>query len=402
MACIEKRKSGVFRITVTRKDKVTGKHVRHRKNVYTTSKREAEKEAIMYEADIERNLILTNSTNYLISEFAQKWINEYARENLAIKTVSSYIRELNTKVLPYIGSMRVEKFTPLEAMRFTNKLRKHKIIGSEEIISKSTQRYAWKIVHKIFNDAVKWQIIPYNPFDRVEGIKVKDRDKKVSPYYSVDQLSTLFKSIDELEEFQSKWRIGIYIIAFTGMRSGEAAALEFSDINFGEIDNDFKGAYIDINKSSLHVAGVGKIEKEPKNQSSIRCVSIGRILAEKLYEYYYFMLECKNEFGDSWLGSTKVISNSDGSEVHPGSLTKWFCVYLKRLELDYMTIHGLRHTHTTLLMYAGNNEKAICDRLGWSSGQMLKTYSHRLKMKDHEVSDTFDQLMIEGGNGDEN
>lgn len=402
MAYVELRKKGVYRITVTRKDPITGENVRHRKNILTDSKREAEREAIKYEADIERNMILTNSTNYLFSELAQKWIDEYVRENLAPKTVSSYIRELNSKVLPYIGSMRVDQFTPLVAMRYTNQLKKHKKIGSEEIISKRTQRYSWRIVHKIFNDAVKWQIIPYNPFDRIEGIKVKEKDIKITPHYSVDQLSALFKSIDELDDYQSKWRIGIYLIAFTGMRSGEAAALEFDDINFGEIDNNFKGAYIDINKTKQHVAGLGIIEKEPKNKSSIRYVSIGKILANKLYEYYGFMNGWKKEFGSSWLGSTKVICNIDGGDVHPGSLTKWFCKYLKKTELEYMTIHGLRHTHTTLLVYASNNEKAICDRLGWSSGQMLKTYSHRLKMKDHEVSDTFDQLIVEGGNSDEN
>jgi len=401
MAYVELRREGIYRITVTRKDVVTGEYVRHRKNVHTNSKKEADREATKFEADIDRNIILTNSTNYLFSELAQKWINEYARENLAPQTVSSYIRELNTKVLPYIGSTRVEKFTPLEAMRFTNALKKHKIIGSEEIISKTTQRYIWRIAHKIFNDAVKWQIVPYNPFDRIEGIKVKEKDKKVSPHYSVDQLSRLFESIDELEDYQSKWRIGVYLIAFTGIRSGEAAALEWDDVNFGEVENDFRDAYIDINKTRQHVAGVGIVEKEPKNRSSIRYVSMGRILSEKLYEYHQFMMEWQDEFGSSWLGSKKVICGIDGNEVHPDSLTKWFCKYLKKSNLDYMTIHGLRHTHTTLLVYANNNEKAICDRLGWSSGQMLKTYTHRLQMKDREVSDTFDKLINEGGSSDD-
>lgn len=400
MANIEKRKNGIYRITISRKDPITGDHVRHRKNVEAKNKTEAEKEAIKFEADIERNMILTTSRSYKFAELAQKWLDEYARENLAPKTVSSYIRELNSKAIPYIGHFRVDKITPIEAMRYTNQLKKHKIVNSDEVISKRTQSYVWKIVHKIFNDAVKWQMIPYNPFDRIEGIKVKKKDKKVSPHYSVDQLTSLFEEIERLDEYQSKWKIGIYLIGFTGIRSGEALALEWTDIHFGEVNNDFKDAYLDINKSRQYVAGVGVVEKEPKNESSVRYVSIGKILAQKLYDYKLMMDQWKREFGTNWLGSKKVICNIDGGEVHPGSLTKWFTKFVRKTELEYMTIHGLRHTHTTLLIYANNNKKAIRDRLGWSSDQMINEYSHRLEAQDKEVSDTFDQLFKKGGNED--
>lgn len=47
------------------------------------------------------------------------------------------------------------------------------------------------------------------------------------------------------------------------------------------------------------------------------------------------------------------------------------------LELPRVTLKGLRHTHTSLLLQAGANPKIVQERLGHSSFQTtLKIYSH--------------------------
>ena len=82
-------------------------------------------------------------------------------------------------------------------------------------------------------------------------------------------------------------------------------------------------------------------------------------------------------WGPAWADTGRVFTQPDGAELHPDSITR----RLKRLVADagrpWIKLHGLRHTHATLMLEAGVHIKVVQERLGHSSIAITgDVYSH--------------------------
>ncbi len=72
-----------------------------------------------------------------------------------------------------------------------------------------------------------------------------------------------------------------------------------------------------------------------------------------------------------------VFSNRDGSPFLPNSLTHAFTATVRRLGLEGIRFHDLRHTHASLMLRQGIHPKIVSERLGHATvGITLDTYSH--------------------------
>ena len=78
-------------------------------------------------------------------------------------------------------------------------------------------------------------------------------------------------------------------------------------------------------------------------------------------------MEQQLSIGDAWREFGYVFSEEDGSPVVPDKVTQDFARVVKRLGLPYLSFHGLRHVHATLLLLAGTNPKIVSERLGHSN-----------------------------------
>ena len=71
-------------------------------------------------------------------------------------------------------------------------------------------------------------------------------------------------------------------------------------------------------------------------------------------------------------------------------VTKALRVILKGLNIEPITVHGLRHTHTSILLYSAISELYVSERLGHANPKITtETYSHILKElreKDEQLS----------------
>lgn len=72
-----------------------------------------------------------------------------------------------------------------------------------------------------------------------------------------------------------------------------------------------------------------------------------------------------------------VFSNPDGSPLLPNSLTHAFSAIARRLGLEGIRFHELRHTHASLMLRQVIHPKIVSERLGHATiGITLDTYSH--------------------------
>lgn len=265
------------------------------------------------------------------NNFAQEWLNEYVRKNLRPRTVDFYKDLLNTRIVPYFGTTKISDIARADIKKFLNSM-------TSEITSSTIKKYRNCLV-TMFNYAIEMDYLHINPAEHVSIPNGKKIDKK-NNCYNIEQLKVLLKCLDN-EPISRK--LFIYIIAFTGIRREECAPITKNDI-------DFENNYISINKALTCSKEKGLIIEDTKNIYSVRKIKIPNILSKELLDYV------------EKLNITDRLFN-----FSPDSMTNWFIRFVKRNNLEHITLHGLRHTYATYLISQNKDINIISTLLGHSS-----------------------------------
>ena len=176
--------------------------------------------------------------------------------------------------------------------------------------------------------------------------------KKVK-YLNQFELHLLLSDLDLQGKLNWDWMI--LLIAKTGIRFSEALAITPADF-------DFSNKMLSINKTWDYKGNGGFLQT--KNNSSVRKIQIDWQIVVKFSELTKNLPEDKPIF----VGETKIY-NSTVNDV----LTR----HCKACGISEISIHGLRHTHASLLLFAGVSIASVARRLGHASMTTTqKTYLH--------------------------
>lgn len=200
-------------------------------------------------------------------------------------------------------------------------------------------------------DAVDEGLIERNP-TRKAIIKGQSARKKKSKYLNQYELHTLLVNLNLSKEINWDWLI--FIIAKTGMRFSEALALTPEDF-------DFTHQMLVVNKTWDYKGRGGFLPT--KNKSSERKIPLDWQTCMKFFVLVKDLPQNQPIF---------VRGRVFNSTVN-GILSR-YCV---KLSIPVISIHGLRHTHASLLLYAGVSIASLARRLGHASMTTTqKTYLH--------------------------
>ena len=104
-----------------------------------------------------------------------------------------------------------------------------------------------------------------------------------------------------------------------------------------------------------------------------------------------------DNFGDDYMVSGLVFTNEDGSLIHLDSFSQAFERLVGRTRLTRITLHGLRHTHATLLLKAGQPINVVAQRLGHADpGFTMRQYAHVLPSMQAEAATAIASLVDKG------
>lgn len=201
-------------------------------------------------------------------------------------------------------------------------------------------------------DAVDEGLIDKDPTRKVI-VKGKDPREKKKKYLNQFELHTLIKTLNLENKINYDWLI--LLIAKTGMRFSEAIALTPSDF-------DFSRQTLSINKT-WNYKGDGGFQPT-KNKSSVRKIQIDWMIVSQ------FAVLVKDLPSDKPIFiRDEVIFNSTINGI-----LERHCIIAN---VPVITLHGLRHTHASLLLFAGVSIASVAKRLGHSSMNTTeKTYLH--------------------------
>ena len=177
------------------------------------------------------------------------------------------------------------------------------------------------------------------------------REKKIK-YLNQFELHTLLVHLNLTPQINWDWFI--FIIAKTGMRFSEALALTPKDF-------DFPHQSLIVNKTWDYKGKGGFLPT--KNKSSVRKIQLDWQTIIKFSELIKGLPEDKPIFVKGTVYNSTV---NDRLER-----------YCKELEIPIISVHGLRHTHASLLLFAGVSIASVARRLGHASMTTTqKTYIH--------------------------
>jgi integrase len=205
---------------------------------------------------------------------------------------------------------------------------------------------------------LKWveKLVPelkVSQLTRTAIIKGKTPGNKKIKYLNQFELHTLIADLDIKEE--PNWDWFIMLVAKTGMRFSEALAITPSDF-------DFSRQTLSISKTWDYKGTGGFLPT--KNNSSVRKIQIDWQIVVKFSELIKGMPEDKPIF----VGEKKIYNSTVN-----GILAR----HCKACGISIISIHGLRHTHASLLLFAGVSIASVARRLGHASMTTTqKTYLH--------------------------
>ena len=301
------------------------------------------------------------SADMLFADYMETWL-EIIRGSVEKTTFSSYTQMVKKKIVPYFRD------TGLTLSSIQAKHIQSFYLHELKSVSASTVIHEHANIHKALKYAVKMDLIPFNPADKVERPK---KQKYIADYYRVDELEKLFEVTKD-----HPYSLLIQMTAFYGLRRSEALGLKWDAI-------DFERGTITIRHTvtSLQVDGKTKMyaQDSAKTKSSMRTLPLVGSFAE-----YFKEVKAAQEVNKKVCGNCYnyeydgyVFVDELGDLMRPEYLTSYFPQYIQKHGCKRMRFHDLRHSCASLLLANGVPLKQIQEWLGHSDfSTTANIYAH--------------------------
>ena len=172
----------------------------------------------------------------------------------------------------------------------------------------------------------------------------------------------------------------------TGMRIGEAAALQWSDINF-------ETGLLSITKT-LYYKTIDEYKfVEPKTQASIRTIYIDTDTIKELKAW--------QEVQQKVLKDCDLVLSYNGIPTNKHTLPRALEKLAGLAGVHRIKIHALRHSHVSLLINMGFTVLAIANRMGHESIDITYRYAHLFPNEQTQMAEQLDIERMEKSNGEE-
>lgn len=290
----------------------------------------------------------------LFCNYYEQWITVYKEGAIRPVTMKKY-KMAHQWLVKLVPDMLLEDLDRISYQKLLNDY-------AEEHEHQTTLDFHHHVKCAIL-DAVDEGLISRDPTRKAIIKGKKPRDKK--PKY-LNQFE-LHKLIEDMElEDKVTWDWFLLLVSKTGMRFSEALALTPKDF-------DFSHQTLSISKTWDYKGNGGFLPT--KNKSSVRKIQMDWLTVMQFARLVKNLPEDKPIFVEGTVYNSTV----------NGILER----HCKNAGIPVISVHGLRHTHASLLLFAGVSIASVARRLGHASMTTTqKTYLHiiqELESKDVDI-----------------
>lgn len=428
MAQIRNRGNGHYQIMVSMGYDSKGKKLQKTAS-YTVDPKQTPRQqekalqafAAAFEAKVKNGLYLDADTTTL-SEFSERWMEEYVKPNLQPATVVKYQQVLEDQIIPVLGHLKLSKLRPHLITAFYNGLLKNgsRKDGKSGSYSPGSIRKTHNVLSSILHTAVNWEVIESNPCGKVRvptGTPVSESVR----FFTPDEVNRFLDFLEQpyyievtghqrIDDTGKEYHVGDYRIqrevpeqirvllrlaVYSGLRKGEILALQWSDI-------DFQRNTVSVTKSVSRVKGK-TIIKPPKTRGSVRKVTIPQFLTDELSRLRKSQEQMRIDLENpAWNPEEYLFTQESGAVMNYSTPYEALQDLIDRYnkgkppeeQLPKIPFHGLRHTNATLLIAGNQDIKTVSARLGHAqSSTTLDIYAHALAEKESKAADALEAVL---------
>jgi integrase len=279
-----------------------------------------------------------------------EWLAQWRTTTLAVSDRKETTRALyatlcakHLEPAPF-GVITLDRLKPTDVEALILTLR-------EKGLSASTIRTTYTVLRAALDVAVRDQLLARNPAALVRRPGIKRHEAK---HLADSDVTAVLQAAQA-----SRYHAALVLIASTGLRRGEAAALRWSDVDLdvGEM------------KVARTVSRVGGqlVFTEPKTARSRRTVPLSPAVVALLKKHRTTQKEDRLRAGNQWRETGLVFTTELGTAVEPRNLLRAIEAAAAKAGVEDIGVHTLRHSAAVGWLEAGVHIKAVADLLGHSS-----------------------------------
>ena len=390
---------------------------------------DTKKAADAYKASIElsksNGMPLFIPTAKTVNELLEEYITNYGTQNWSHGYYDKIQALRRLYVVPFIGMMRVKDLSPrmienyYHTLMQTDSPRTQRRIGTNKCetvkVSSRTVKEVHKLLHGAFKQAVRWELIENNPFDKVMIPKHKEIPREIW------ELEDLRKALGTCKDPLLELCINL---AFScSLRMGEILGLTWDCIHISDelINSNSAWIYVEKQLQRISTESAGTVEsesirlkfpsnnpqvktilvlKDPKTRSSIRKIYLPKTVAEMLKARKDQIETYKDYLGDEYKDYNLVICYGNGTPMESDKIRDSFNKLIRENNLKPVVFHSLRHSSTTYkLKLSGGDIKAVQGDTGHSEAAMItERYAHILDDDRRINAEKFEEMFYQQKN----
>jgi integrase len=296
-----------------------------------------------------------------LGQWLDVWLKEYVAPSVRPKTWEGYDYIVRVHLRPTLGQMELRALQTNHVQHLLNEKKKSGLSARTVELICVTLKAALK-------QAQLEGLVTRNAADHVRKPK-KERKKALRVLSSTE--------MDALVAEALKHRLAPLFITMlgTGLRIGEAIALEWKDIDLQ------KGALTVcqsvVRSRTPESARSISITQDPKSGSGKRTIPLTDDVIIALRQWRTRQAQERLKLGSLYRDSGRVYTSTVGTPLEPRNVARSLSRIASLARVEHVNPHALRHTYATRLLERGVHPKVVQELLGHRDITLtLNTYSH--------------------------
>ncbi len=314
----------------------------------------------------------------LFADYLQRWLH-IAKSTIALTTYASYSGLLRNPIDPWFRKRKITLagLTARDIQDFYT--------AQGERVKANTVIHYHAVIHRALKYAVKTDLIPSNPADKV------DRPRKnafTASFYSEEEFARLFSAVSG-----SLIEVPVKLSAFYGLRRSEVLGLKWDAIDFERNTISIRHTVTSCTVDGRYTIVAADATKTKSSRRTLPLVAPVRELLLNLRER---QTENRRLCGKSYCKEDDgyICLNEMGQRILPSYLSSHFGRVLEKNGLRHIRFHDLRHSCATLLLAHHISLKQIQEWLGHSDfSTTTNIYAHLDAASKRESAETMVSIL---------
>ena len=309
-------------------------------------------------------------TKETFGSFLQRYLDDYISTQIRATTLEAYQQR---------GKHLIDGFGHIPVLELREEHIHKYYREKSKTLSPGTLIKHHNLLRSALSQGVIWRTLTRNVAEAVKPPKVSRKEMRALTGPEVHRM------LEACED--TAWHSIFHTLTWTGLRRSELLGLRWKDV-------DLILASLRVVQSVQRLNTGEFIVQEPKTASGRRTIALSPASCLVLREHREKQEADATLLGRQLAEDDLVFSHPDGSPRDPSTLTLAFRRLTRRIGLDGVRLHDLRHTMASLYLEQGVNPKTVAERLGHASVTItLDLYSHCLPGVQEAAAVQFDTAM---------